>query len=83
VGPTAEPVPDDIATLRAALEAERSARRDAEARASGAEAMVAHLKLLIAKLWHEQFGASSECGRKLLDQTRAAARRARGHGGRG
>ncbi len=32
------------------------------------EAMVAHLKLLIAKLRHEQFGASSERGRKLLDQ---------------
>ena len=30
--------------------------------------MVAHLKLLIAKLQHEQFGASSERGRKLLDQ---------------
>ena len=30
--------------------------------------MAAHLKLLIAKLRHEQFGASSERGRKLLDQ---------------
>jgi len=30
--------------------------------------MVAHLKLLIAKLKHDRFGASSECGRKLLDQ---------------
>ena len=29
---------------------------------------MAHLKLLIAKLRHEQFGASSERGRKLLDQ---------------
>ncbi len=57
--------PDDIATLRAALVAEQSARRDAEVRASGAEAMVAHLKLLIAKLRHERFGASSERGRKL------------------
>jgi transposase len=38
-----EPVPDDIAALRAALAAERLARREAEARASGAEAMVAHL----------------------------------------
>jgi transposase len=60
---------DDIETLRAALAAEQLARRDAEARASGAEAMVAHLKLLIAKLKHERFGASSERGRKLLDQT--------------
>ena len=61
-------IADDIAALRAALAAEQLARREAEARASGAEAMVAHLKLLIAKLRHEQFGASSERGRKLLDQ---------------
>jgi transposase len=64
----AAPTPDDIATLRAALAAEQLARRDAEARAIGAEAMVAHLKLLIAKLRHDRFGASSERGRKLLDQ---------------
>ncbi len=61
-------IADNIAALRAALAAEQLARREAEARASGAEAMVAHLKLLIAKLRHEQFGASSERGRKLLDQ---------------
>jgi hypothetical protein len=61
-------MPDDIETLRTAPAAEQLARREAEARASGAEAMVAHLKLLIAKLKHERFGASSERGRKLLDQ---------------
>ena len=66
--PATAPVLDDIEALRAALAAEQLARREAEARASGAEAMVAHLKLLIAKLRHEQFGASSERGRKLLDQ---------------
>ncbi len=66
--PGSHTIPDDIAALRAALAAEHLARREAEARASGAEAMVAHLKLLIAKLRHEQFGASSERGRKLLDQ---------------
>ncbi|MGI4802990.1 MAG: IS66 family transposase [Janthinobacterium lividum] len=66
--PAPEPVPDDIGQLRAALAAERLARREAEARASGAEAMVAHLKLLIAQLRHDRFGASSERGRKLLDQ---------------
>ena len=60
--------PDDVTALRAALAAEQLARREAEARASGAEAMVAHLKLLIAKLKHDRFGASSERGRKLLDQ---------------
>ncbi|WP_264716432.1 transposase [Limobrevibacterium gyesilva] len=61
-------LPDDIDALRAALAAKRAGRREAEARASGAEAMVAHLKLLIAKLKHDRFGASPERGRKLLDQ---------------
>ena len=75
VTPAIDPVPDNIEALRAALlheraalAAEQLARREAEARASGAEAMVAHLKLLIAKLKHDRFGASSERGRKLLDQ---------------
>lgn len=58
----------DIIALQAALAAERLARQEAEARATGAEAMVAHLKLLIAKLKHDKFGASSERGRKLIDQ---------------
>ena len=51
--------PDDIDALRAALAAEQVARREAEARASGAEALVLQLKLLIAKLKHDKFGASS------------------------
>ena len=59
---------NDIAALRAALAAEQLARREAEARASGAEAMVAHLKLLIARLKRDKYGASSERGRKLIDQ---------------
>jgi transposase len=63
-----EPIPSDIDTLRAALMVEQQARREAEARASGAEAMVAHLKLLIAKMKRDRFGASAERGRKLLDQ---------------
>ena len=58
----------ELDVLRTALATEQTARREAEARASGAEAMVAHLKLLIAKLRHERFGASSERSRKLLDQ---------------
>jgi transposase len=60
--------PDEIDALRAALATERAARQQAEARASGAEAMVSHLKLLIAKMKREQFGQSSERGRRLLDQ---------------
>ena len=60
--------PNDIAALRVALAAEQLARREAEARASSAEAMVAHLKLLIARLKRDKYGASSERGRKLIDQ---------------
>jgi len=60
--------PSEIDALRAALAAEQQARRQAEARAAGAEAMIAHLKLLIAKLRHDRFGASAERGRKLLEQ---------------
>lgn len=66
--PAPDDTPDDIDTLRAALAAEQAARREAEARASGAEALVLQLKLLIAKLKHDKFGASSERGRKLIDQ---------------
>jgi hypothetical protein len=54
-------MPDNIEALRAALVAEQAARR-------AAEALVLHLKLLIAKLKHDKFGASSERGRKLIDQ---------------
>ena len=60
--------PNDIAAVQTALTAERAARQQAEARASGAEAMVAYLKLLIAKMKRERFGQSAERGRKLLDQ---------------
>ena len=63
-----ENLPDDIAALQAALAAEREARQQAEARASSAEALIAHYKLLIAKLRREQYGQSAERGRKLLDQ---------------
>ena len=65
---TPENLPAEIAALNAALAAERGARQEAEARASSAEALVAHYKLLIAKLRREQYGQSSERGRKLLDQ---------------
>src|SRR5215207_9040301 len=66
--PAPDTSPDDIAALRALLAAEQLARREAEARASGAEAMVVHLKLLIARLKRDKYGASSERGRKLIDQ---------------
>jgi hypothetical protein len=44
----------------AALAVGRQALRVAEVRASDADAMHAHLKLLIAKLHHERFDAFSE-----------------------
>ncbi len=68
VTPDAEPLPDDIDALRAALVAERTARHEAEARAAGAEAMIAHLKLMIARLQRDRFGPTSERSRRLLDQ---------------
>jgi transposase len=68
VSTISDAMPDDIEALKAALLAERGARCEFEARASGAEAMVAHLKLLIAKMKRDRFGASAERGRRLLDQ---------------
>ena len=65
---TSDILPDAVDALKAALVAERSARQEAEARATGAEAMVAHLKLVIAKLRRERFGPSAERGSQLLDQ---------------
>jgi len=68
VTPDIEPFPDDIDALRAALVAERTARHEAEARATGAEAMITHLKLMIARLQRDRFGPTSERSRRLLDQ---------------
>ena len=65
---TADILSDGIEALKAALAAERQARQEAEARATGAEAMVAHLKLVIAKLRRERFGQSAERSAQLLDQ---------------
>jgi hypothetical protein len=51
--------------MLAAAEADLAAAR---ARTSDDQAQIAHLKLLIAKLQREQFGASSERTRRLIDQ---------------
>lgn len=59
---------DDPAALRAALIAERAARAEAEQKLSSAAATIAHLQLMIAKLRQDKFGASSERGKKLLEQ---------------
>ena len=59
---------DEIEALKVELAAERAARQQAEARAAGAEAMIQHLKLQIAKLRHDRFGHSSERHQKLIVQ---------------
>ncbi|HEY2356631.1 MAG TPA: IS66 family transposase [Phenylobacterium sp.] len=70
-----EPVPDDIAALKAALAAAQIRADVAEAelaeeraRRSDDQALIAHLKLQIAKLNRQQFGPHSERSRRLLDQ---------------
>jgi transposase len=66
---------DDMTALRAALAAAEARARaaetratDAEARAVSAEAQIADLKHLIARMRQDRFGASSERGRRLLNQ---------------
>jgi hypothetical protein len=59
---------------------ERQARHQAEAQASAAQILVAHLKLLIAKLRRERYGQSSERGRKMLDQLELDGRSSPGTG---
>jgi transposase len=54
-------LPDDIATLRAAL-------TETQARACAAEALITSLKLEIAKLRRELYGPRSERTARLLDQ---------------
>jgi transposase len=69
------PFPDDVEALKALLATATQRADDAEARLANAharesatEAVIAHLKLQIAKLRREQFGASAERTRRLLDQ---------------
>ena len=73
--PASSALPDDVATLKATLIAERAAGAEvsaqlanARARLSADEALIAHLKLRIAKLNRERFGPRSERTARLLDQ---------------
>lgn len=61
-------LPADLAEAHALILRQREELAAAAARAAGAEAMIAHLKLTIAKLKRERFGHSAERGRQLLDQ---------------
>jgi len=72
--PAAEPLPDDVETLKAMFLAQREALASAEARAMAAETnardqalLIEKLEHQIARLRHERFGQSSE-RRALLDQ---------------
>lgn len=69
------PLPDDVEALKALLTAALERADEAEARAANAlaresaiEAVIAHLKLQIAKLRREQYGPSAERSRRLLEQ---------------
>src|SRR5271165_2894621 len=57
----ADHVPDDVDALKAAL-------IETRARLSGAEALIEHLQLLIAKMKREKFGPRSERSQRLIDQ---------------
>jgi transposase len=56
-----DPLPDDKDALKAAL-------IEARAKLSGAEAMIEHLQLVIAKMKREMFGPRSERSQRLIDQ---------------
>ena len=58
---TADQIPDDRDALKAAL-------IETRAKLSGAEALIEHLQLVIAKMKRELFGPRSERSQRLLDQ---------------
>src|ERR1700741_3954638 len=57
----ADHVPEDTDALKAAL-------IEARAKLSGAQALIEHLQLVIAKMKREIFGPSSERSQRLIDQ---------------
>ena len=75
-----QPGPDEVSALRAALAAAELRADAAEARASVVEAkascdaaLIAHLKLEIAKLKRAHFGQTSERSQRPARPVRAAA----------
>jgi transposase len=61
-------LPDDIDALKTALLAARAEAAAAVAQCSSDQALIAHLKLEIAKLNRDRFGPRSERTARLLDQ---------------
>ena len=62
------PLPDDVEALKALVLSMGAELAAAKAQASATEALIAHLKLQIARLKREQYGPSAERSRRLLDQ---------------
>src|SRR5438445_5115073 len=58
---SADHLPDDIAALKGAL-------IETRAKLSGAEALIEHLQLVIAKMKREMFGPRSERSQRLIEQ---------------
>src|SRR5438093_2100413 len=54
-------LPNDVEALKAAL-------IETRAKLSGAEALIEHLQLVIAKMKREMFGPRSERSQRLIDQ---------------
>jgi transposase len=61
-------LPDDPDALKALVFSMHAELTAAKAKASATDALIAHLKLQIAKLKREQYGPSAERSRRLLDQ---------------
>jgi transposase len=61
VATTPDHLPDDTAALKAAL-------MEARAKLVGAQALIEHLQLVIAKMKREMFGPRSERSQRLIDQ---------------
>jgi transposase len=61
VAAASDQLPDDVDTLRAAL-------IEARAKLSGAQALIEHLQLVIAKFKREMFGPRSERSQRVIDQ---------------
>ena len=68
VNPDLAALPNDIDALKAALLAARAEAAAAVAQCSSDQALIAHLKLEIAKLNRDRFGPRSERDARLLNQ---------------
>jgi transposase len=62
------PLPNEVEALKALVVSMGAELAAARAKASATEALIAHLKLQIAKLRRDQYGPSAERSRRLLDQ---------------